>query len=258
MLPNRAEISSLFNFKYFFAFLSILGIFIYFLFPEITLADSSSNCVSVYGATCPSSQLFIEKKVQNPKTGELVNVLSSSTVTFGPNNEVNFRIETKNTGTAAVSGVFVQDRLPGNIKFISSNPAGSFDQANNILSWTIDNLGPGESRFFQVKIVVKAASELNFDIACMTNFVQAQKDSQTASANAVFCIQAQALKAVPQVTETPKTGLPAVTWVLSALLLLLGFKFRRFSGSQIMIDKSIKEHASYICRMREFLKEEVK
>lgn len=253
MKTDQTEIGYFFNIKKCSLFLiPFFIIFLYAFFPVPVRADSS--CISVYGATCPSSQLFIEKKVQNPKTGEFVNVLSSSTATFAPDSEVNFRIEVKNTGTAGVSGVFVQDRLPGNIKFVSSNPSGSFDEKSNILSWTMD-LNAGESKFIQVKIQVKSASDLNFDISCMTNFVQAQKDAQTAQANAVFCIQAKALKEVPQVTETPRTGPSALLWILSAILLPLGLKLRKYQVVKIEQEKTIKDSAGYICQMRRIIKE---
>ena len=238
--------------KYFIIF--IFGsIFLLFILPAGVFADSS--CVSAYGATCPSGQLFIEKKVQNPKTGELVNVLSSSTATFAPEGEINFRIEVKNTGSANLSGTFVQDRLPGSIKFISSNPGSNFDQSNNILSWNIDNLGAGESRFFQVKFAVKAKADLNFDIACMTNFVQAQKDANVAQANALFCIQAQALKTMTPLKEIPKTGTREVIWVLAGLLVFLGFRLRNFSAGKIAFDKTIQKSAHYIFEFRKILKE---
>lgn len=222
METDRAEIGSFF--KYFFI---AAGIIFYAVFAKNTFADTS--CVSAYGAVCPAGALSIEKKVQNPKTGEFVNVLGSSTAVFSPNSEVNFRIEVKNTGSSGLSSVFVQDRLPGNIKFVSAVPGGSFDQKNNILSWTIDSIGAGESKLIQVKVQVKSANELNFDIACMTNFVSAQKDAQLAQANAVFCIQAQ-LKTIPPVTETPRTGLPLGYIVFSLLLLPLGIRLARYGG----------------------------
>lgn len=227
-------------------FFSIAFIVLSFLFSAPVKA---SDCVTTYGATCPSKQIFIEKKVQNPKTGEMVNVLSSTDATFAPDNEINFRIEVKNTGTADLSNISVKDQLPSSLNYISSTPSGSFDANNNTLNWTIDNLGRDQSRFFQIKAQVKPQRDLNFDMSCVTNFVEAKVDDQHAQANAAFCIQTQVTPA-PVVTEMPRTGIPAVAWALSATLFFTGFKLRKFANSK----KTQEFNPNYICQKRKILK----
>lgn len=283
MLPNRAEISSLFINKFLFQLFSIGAIFL-FLLPGNALAQTNPECPGVYGGACPPGQILVEKKVLNPKTGEFVQILSGNDTTFAPNDEVKFRIEVKNAGSTTLSGVSVSDRLPGNVNFLSSSPTGSFDQANNSVSWTI-NLVAGESRFFQIRVQVKPKNELNFDIACMTNFVQVQKDALAGQSSVIFCIQSQALTStstiinninnqsqsqsqsqtvnvtqtsnvgigttgqVLGVTQLPKTGLPAVLWLVSGLI-PLGFKLRGFALNH----KTEEGKASYMYQVREFLK----
>lgn len=187
--------------------LSIVFLLSFHIFADKVLAQTNPTCPSVYGAACPSGQIFIDKKVQNPKSGEFVEALSTSDITFAPDQEVNFRIEVKNTGSSDISNIFVQDRLPGNVNFFFG--PGSFDKNANILSWTIDKIAPNESKFFLIKLKVKPQNELQFDIACMTNFVQAQKDQQMAQDTSVFCIQTQSLKVAPppeEIKQLPKTG----------------------------------------------------
>lgn len=280
MLPNRAEISSRFINKFLFQLFSIGAIFL-FLLPGNALAQTNPECPSVYGGACPPGQILVEKKVLNPKTGEFVQILSGNDTTFAPNDEVKFRIEVKNTGSTTLSGVSVSDRLPGNVNFLSSSPTGSFDQANNSVSWTI-NLVAGESRFFQIRVQVKPKNELNFDIACMTNFVQVQKDALVGQSSAIFCIQLQALTStstiinninnqsqsqsqsqsqtvnvgigttgqVLGVTQLPKTGLPGAAWVLAGLV-PLGLKLKRFAAN----GNTEEGNADYIYQVRKFLKE---
>lgn len=231
-------------------FLIIVLFVLFFSFPTNALAQTNPTCPSVYGAACPSGHIFIDKKVQNPKSGEFVDALSSLDVTFAPEQEVNFRIEVKNTGSSDLNNVFVQDRLPGNTNFISG--PGSYDKNTNIFSWIIDKLAPNESKFFQVKLKVKSQAELQFDIACMTNFVQAQKDKEVAQDTSVFCIQPQPLKSPPPVTEMPKTGLPIAVWALSGLLLPTGLRLRKFASN----NTNVKDDASFIWQVREFSKRE--
>lgn len=228
-------------------FSSLPLLFLLFLsFAPNVNAQTNPSCSSVYGVACPSGQVFIDKKVQNPKSGEFVDALSTTDVTFAPDQEVNFRVEVKNTGSSDLTNVFVQDRFPGNINFISG--PGAFDQNMRISSWTIDKLGSGESKFFQIKVQVKSRNELQFGIACMTNFVQAQKDAQVAQDTSVFCIQPQPLKSPTPVKELPNTGLPVAVWVLSALLLPAGLRLRKFANNKS------QEDISYIWQNREFLK----
>lgn len=220
------------------------------LFVNQIYAQVNPTCPSVYGAACPGGHIFIDKKVQNPKNGEFVEILNSLDVTFAPEQEVNFRIEVKNTGSSDLNNVIAQDRLPGNTNFISG--PGSYDKNTNVLSWSIDKLAPNESKFFQIKLKVKSRGELQFDIACMTNFVQAQKDKEVAQDTSVFCIQSQPLKSSPPVTEMPRTGIPLVAWLLSGSLLPLGFKLRKFAS----YNTNVKDDASFIWQAREFLKRE--
>lgn len=220
---------------------------IFFGVSQVLADGTNPVCPSIYGVACPNSQIYIDKKVQNPKSGEFVDILSATDVTFAPDQEVNFRIEVKNTGSTSLTQVFTQDRFPSNINFISG--PSTFDQNNRVLSWTIDNLGAGESKFFQIKAKVQPKNELQFDIACMTNYVQTQKDQQIAQDTTVFCIQAQPLKVLPSPKQLPATGLPAAAW-LASLLIPTGLRLRKFAAN----DKDDKDDVNYMWQMREFLK----
>lgn len=181
----------------------LLVIFILFYFqPTTVFAQVNPSCPSIYGAKCPTGVLFIDKKVKNPQTGELVESLSANGPTFLPGQEVSFRIEVKNNGLADMHNIQVQDKLPDFVDFISG--PGSFDKGAKALTWNIDKLKPGEFKLFDVKIQVKTQKDLpDLDLPCVTNFIQVQQDKNIAQDSAVFCIQTKVLGTVP---ELPKTG----------------------------------------------------
>lgn len=207
----------------------ISGLLIGLLFLGSSVKADGTNpaCPSIYGAACPAGQLSVNKKVQHPRTGEFVDLINSGDITFTPSQEVNFRVEVKNTGSAAMSNIGASDKLPDFVNFVSG--PGSFNKNNNTLTWTVDNLNSGESKFFQIKAQVKSQNELKgFDITCVTNFVSVTKDQQTAADNALFCIQNQIPK-VEAIQNLPKTGPPAIILALGSLL-PLGLFLKRLTG----------------------------
>lgn len=218
-----------------------------------TLADTNPACPTVYGAACPAGALFLDKKVQHLKTGEFLDTLSAADVTFPPNQEVNFRIEVKNTGTATLNSVQVQDKLPAELNFVSLSVTGNFDSNNRTVNWTIDTLDPGQSRFFQIKGQVKPQNELPAtDNSCVSNFAQAKKDTAVASDSAVLCIQTQALKVAP-VTELPKTGPKELVYLL-LVMLPLGLVLKKLAQNSSHEAMENLKNPIFIWQKREFFK----
>ncbi|EKD90344.1 MAG: hypothetical protein ACD_31C00008G0016 [uncultured bacterium] len=165
-------------------------------------ASADTSCPHVYGVSCPSGNISIDKKVRHPQSGEFIDALSSSDATYLPEQEVKFRIEVKNTGGQDLFDVKVEDTLPDFVDFLGGT--GDFDSNSKILRWTIDKLTPNESKFFEIRVKVKNAKDLpNLSINCVTNFVRASKDNMSASDTSTFCIQTKIL-GVTQVL--PKTG----------------------------------------------------
>lgn len=294
MISNRAEIVSLFNKKFLFQVFTIGAMFLFLLpFLSGSVKAQTTTCSSGYGQ-CPTGQVSITKTVENPKTGEFVQILSANDATFAPNGEVDFRLQVQNTGSTTLTNVSVQDQLPDDLNFVSSSPAGTFNSSNRTLSWTIDSLGAGDSSFFQIMTQVLPQSDLNFSIACLTNFAQAQQNQQSASSFASFCIQAQVLQSPTPTTiinntnSNTNTNTNTLTATLTAStnvgvgtssgqvlgagvttlpktglpeiawaltgLVPLGFKLKRFAANRQSEDYS----GDYIFQAREFLKGEVK
>lgn len=204
---------------------SLITLTVALTFPGNASADFNPSCPTVYGANCPSGQLFLNKQVRNPQTGELVESLSPNGHNFLPGQEVSFRIEVKNTGQSDLDNVRVQDKLPDTLDFISG--PGNFNKHNRIIEWYINKLRPGESRLFDVKGKVVFNKEIKVSITCSLNVATAQKDQQVAQDSSSFCIQEKVLGVVKElpVTGTPK-GVELLWLGYSALLItsLLLFK----------------------------------
>lgn len=193
----------------------LLALFACFIMsPGQVNAQFNPACPSVYGAKCPTGNLFIDKKVRNPQSGEFIESLSSNGPTFLPGQEVQFRIEVRNNGNAELQGIQVQDRLPDFVEFVSG--PGNF--SNRTLSWTIDRLGAGEFRLFDVKVRINGKGIAD-GITCLTNFSSAQKDQMSAQDSSVFCVQTKVLGVT---SELPRTGPAQTGLVLLASVGMLG------------------------------------
>ena len=190
-------------------------------------ASADSGCPNVYGSSCPTGNLSINKTVQHPQSGEFLDAISSTDTTFLPEQEVKFRVEVKNTGSADLTDIWVDDKLPDYVTFVSGT--GNFDNNTNKLWWKIDRLNAGESKTFEIRVKIKAASHLpNMAITCMTNHSKAVKDNMTAQDTASFCVQTKILGVT---TELPKTGPSSFTIMLGLSIIssLLAIKLAKGS-----------------------------
>ncbi len=194
--------------------------------PAVAFAQYNPTCPSVYGAKCPTGNLFLDKKVKNPQTGELVESLSANDATFIPGQEVSFRIEVKNTSSGDLNNIQVQDKFPDFLEYVSG-PA-NFDQSTRTITWNIDKLKQGEFKLFDIKgKIVEGKGFPNSGMSCLTNHSQAKTDQQIAQDTAVFCVQT---KVLPATTELPKTG-PKETALLMTVslwaLLMAGYFYKQ-------------------------------
>lgn len=184
------------------------------LVSNVQASGFNSDCPNVYGAQCPTTSLVVDKKIQHPQSGELLDTLSSSSVTFLPGQEVNFRIEVRNAGNSNVSGVHAWDKLPDYVDFVSG--PGNYDSNAHGLWWAVDDLRAGESKQYFVKVKVRAQENLpELNLTCVTNFVEAKRDSLMAQDTASFCIQSKVLGAVKVL---PKTGMSIFNILLTTTI----------------------------------------
>lgn len=162
-------------------------------------------CQPVYGGgqTCVTTgNVQVNKKVQNPQTGQFVDNLNATDPRFTAGQIVTFQITLTNTGSTTIQQVAVRDVFPSFLTF-QSGP-GSFDANARTLTFTTDLLGPGEVRNFTITGTILDAKGLPDGINCVVNQVTATTNTgQMSQDNTQFCIQ----KAV----TTTKGGLPIVS-----------------------------------------------
>lgn len=193
-------------------------------FVPTVFADSSCN--NVYGSSCPTGNLSLDKKVRHPQSGEYLDTISSTDSTFLPEQEVKFKIDVKNTGSADLYDVWVDDKFPDFVEFVSGT--GNYDKGSYKLWWKIDRINAGETKSFEVRVKLKNAQELpTGSITCMTNHSKAVKDHMSAQDTASFCVQTKILGTT---TELPKTGVGSFELLtglsIISSLLALGFAKR--------------------------------
>lgn len=208
--------------------LFLMGLMSLSLMGTTLAAGINPSCPSVYGATCPTGNISIDKKVQNPSTGEYMESISANVVTFSPGDEVKFRIEVKNTSTTDLSNIKVEDKLPDFIDFVSGQ--GQFNSSNKTLSWTIDNLKAGEFQLFFITGKIQKNKTLqDLGLTCLTNFAKAQQGQQVAQDNSIFCVQTKILGVAE---ELPKTGPENVVLIITASLGLFAMSAYFLNKSQ--------------------------
>lgn len=175
-------------------------------------------CQPVYGGgqTCVTTgNMFVMKQVQNPQTGQFVDNLTINDHHFAPADIVTFKIFLRNTGGTVIPQTKVFDTLPAFTSFVSG--PGIFDQNAKTLTFTVDNLNPGETRdVATIQVQVIDAKGLPDGTNCEPNSVAATPSTgqPTQTATSFFCIQKSVvttkggLPVFPpsKVTTTPSTG----------------------------------------------------
>lgn len=68
------------------------------------------------------------------------------------------RIQLRNTGRTAASGILVQDRIPAGLDFESAGQGGRLEAG--IVRWSVDSLAPGEQIEFDLRLRVRAEGPL--------------------------------------------------------------------------------------------------
>lgn len=216
------------------------------LMPSKAFAD----CQPVYGGgqTCTSYSFSIEKLVQTPGKGgnAYVDNLSINDPKYSPSQQVNFEIIVKNTDSQTIPTITVVDTFPQFVTFVSGQ--GTYNSNNNTVTYTINNLGAGQSQTLYITGKISDANSLPTDqgIMCLTNQAAAtDSNGLMNSAASQFCVQKSVLgSAVPQVfpaptvVKTPSTGpemLPLLALIpggLGGLILRKKSNKKSFEGGE--------------------------
>ena len=172
-----------------------------------TKANADTVCQPIYGGgqSCvTSTNLSINKKVQNPQDLSFVDNLGVNDPKYKPDQTVNFQITVTNTSGSTIGTVHVQDIFPQFVTFVSG--PGNFDTNSKTLSFDLTNLASAESRTFslQAKVVGSGLLPQDKGVVCVVNQATATNGGM-ATDNSQFCIE----KGVPAPVTT-KGGIPVM------------------------------------------------
>lgn len=182
----------------------IFSLFFIFAYRAVLGSANAQDCVtqyggSQYGAGCPPTDLTINKEVKHPTSGVFVENISASDTTYAPGAEVLFKLTIKNGSGETFAKVDVRDVLPEHFDFVAG--PGTYNKDSRTLTFTLENMIAGETRFVEILTKVKS-SGLPTDLFCVTNqaFVSAlnRNDDDTAQ----VCVTTKVLG----VTTLPAAG----------------------------------------------------
>jgi len=198
-------------------------------------------CQPIYGGgqSCvTAANISIDKKIQNPASGQFVDNLGTNDQKFSVNQTVTFQLIVTNTGGNSIDKVIVKDVFPQFVSFVSG--PGNFDANSKTLTFEVLGLGAGESRTFTVAGKVGSDSTLtgSTGITCVVNQSSAQiaTTAQMSQDNSQFCIQkgipaktkgGLPVLPAPQMKTTPPTGPEMAVLPLLGGSGILGYFLRR-------------------------------
>lgn len=196
--------------KKFFVLFVLISIFL--LPPSFAHADFSCQPIYGGGQTCTSSDnISINKTVQNPQTGKMVDSLGITDPKFSPDAVVTFQISVTNTSKSTIKHIDVTDTFPQHTAFNT----GTVNSAS--FTFGIDNLKPDETRVFTLVGKVNDVDSLpSQQIICVVNQATAKTDQgATSQDNSQFCIDKKFVSTPSVGTKGGFPVLPAAPIIVS-------------------------------------------
>lgn len=200
------------------------------MFALTALATTAyADCQAVYGGqSCTSSNFTINKLVQVPGKGggNFVDNLGVNDQRFSPSQTINYQLIVTNTGSNTIGTLNITDTFPQFINFVSG--AGSFNSNTKTLTFTINNLGGGQSQTFNLQAQTANSATIPMGVTCVVNQASVNDNNgNTASDSSQACIQ-NGVNPTPTpiilppttVKTTPSTGpemLPLLALIPGAL-----------------------------------------
>ncbi len=185
------------------------------------------GCPNAYGGeVCPTGDVTIDKKVQNPQDSIFVDNLGINDPRFKEGQEVTFRLTVKNVSDTLIDKVDVFDFLPAELEYISG--PGTYDINTREVRFLVEQLGPNASRDFEVK--AKVAQNLpNRSLITVVNKAEARLVGETDKDSSQLVIER------PFAGGLPATGPEVWTLVLggSSLSTALGLALMKRAQSLI-------------------------
>lgn len=200
----------------------IVTLFLFGLSSSASFASYGSEaCQPIYGGgqTCVTTAKFIlDKKVLHPtqktkgNTEFFVDNLSINDPKYQPTQNVKFQLIATNTGNETISELTLTDILPDFVDFVSG--PGTYDSKTRIITLSIPNLNPDESRKYTIETKARANETLpqGQGIVCVVNQASLISGNDESRDNSQFCIEKKTTKgglpvlSAPGLKQTPATG----------------------------------------------------
>lgn len=129
------------------------SIVLFLILAAMAVLFSSIFSVKAHATSYYSSDdektISIDKKIRAIKDTEYKDNISASERIFYENDLIEFKVVVENTGDGVLKNIKVVDYLPPFLKLVFY--PGTFDETNNKVEWTIDELNAGHSQEFLIR-----------------------------------------------------------------------------------------------------------
>ncbi|MFA5532661.1 MAG: hypothetical protein WDA13_03665 [Candidatus Shapirobacteria bacterium] len=176
------------------------------------------------GATSYSSddekRISIDKKLRSIYDSEYQDNIASSQKVFYEEDLIEFKIKVENTGDTVLKNIKVTDNLPPFLKLVFH--PGTFDETNNKVEWTIEELAAGEVKDY----LIRAKIDKSKDVKTLT------KETNVAGVCVdKICDRDDASYFIGDGVSIPNTGDAGLLIKTSIVLSLTGagFLFRKYA-----------------------------
>lgn len=164
--------------------------------------------------------ISIDKKLRSTNDSEYQDNISASERIFYEDDLVEFKIIVENTGDMVLKNIKVTDSLPPFLKLIFY--PGNFDETNNKVEWTIDELQAGESKDYLIRGKIDQSENVKTQTK-ETNVAQVCVDE--------ICDKDDAVYYIGNGVSIPNTGDTSLLIKTGIILSLAsgGFLFRKYA-----------------------------
>jgi uncharacterized repeat protein (TIGR01451 family) len=129
--------------------------------------------------------LILDKKIRSIHDDEYKDNILSSERVFYEDDIVEFKIRIENSGDTKLRNIKVIDKLPPFLKIIF-NP-GDYNETDNQVEWTIDELDAGEAEEFLIRAKIDQAENV-YNLTKETNVAEACVDEICDNDDAIYYI----------------------------------------------------------------------
>jgi uncharacterized repeat protein (TIGR01451 family) len=129
--------------------------------------------------------IILDKKVRSVNESEYKDNILSSEKVFYEDDLIEFKIRIENSGDTKLRNIKVIDKLPPFLKIIF-NP-GDYNETDNQVEWTIDELDAGEAEEFLIRAKIDQAENV-YNLTKETNVAEACVDEICDNDDAIYYI----------------------------------------------------------------------